>query len=106
MTPRRSGRRSEGWEGFFVNGVDRWRGFNLKLAVICPLFLQGQIGQSGGNNLDSTPLDSACEFLAQYFPTSGQGRAAPGGSALCSPCVNKLTVLGGVLEEVRREQTQ
>lgn len=55
MTVRRSG----GWEGFFVNGADRWRGFNLKLGVICPLFLQGQIGQSGGNNLDSTRLDSA-----------------------------------------------
>lgn len=58
MTARRSGCRLGGWEGFFVNGADRWRGFNLKLGVICPLFLQGQIGQSGGNNLDSTRLNS------------------------------------------------
>lgn len=72
MTARRSGCRSGGWEGFFVNGADRWRGFNLKLGVISPLFLQGQIGQSGGNNLDSTRLDSArldsaCELLCSAF---------------------------------------
>lgn len=54
----------------------------------------------------SSGLDSTREFLPQYFLPRGQSRAALGGSALCSPCVNKLTISGGVLEEVRREQTQ
>lgn len=80
MTARQWGCGSGGWEGFFVNGVDRWRGFNLKLGVISPPFLQGQIGQSGGNNLDSTRLDSTRLGLPVSGAVFSDARTKPSGA--------------------------